>query len=1601
IVKVTGADYYISSDINGWPEYYGTATTGYTGVLVKFDRIRSGAENKYWDWTQNPQDKAIEIIALGGLGVGQRKVQTTYPGALIQYGLDQFYYPCLSNEPFYINDLDGCILFSGNQLALKTNQPPVININPEYTVDKNALLQITVCASDPDGDNIVNIDLGANKPSGMNISYPNPDPNCAIITWTPNTGGFYKDIQVIAQDDSGQSTKTFTVIVRNGPPSGPGGATITPANPVTTDTLTCKIDDPNSIVNPDPADTIYLDFVWYRVGSATPLATDANVVLNRQNSSTYTRTLDASKTQKGYEIYCRITAHDKDGYAVSPVDSTHVTVLNSPPTQPTSQITPPGPVPNDQSLTCNITGTSTDPDGDTITYKFTWTETTGSGKTYPASPVFSSEISAVLPDSQTEKGDVWKCVVTAKDTDGAQVSKDSNNSVSIANSPPNPPSTVTITTTNPTTTVPLVCQVTPATPTDPDPEDTPQYVYKWETTDGSKQVTGGATLDPSNTVRGEQWKCTVWANDSYVDSNSVVSNNTVTILNSPPTGLAVELRTEGASAIDPNGNTYIDKNLVCVVTTVPSDPDSDTITYTYEWKKAGSATVFRTQTKTDTSDTLPYTETSRGELWYCNVTASDGTDTNFKKSNEVYVCNRAPVINVNMSAGSPWDEGNTYTIQVVGQDADGDALVYEIDPNYTDPNDLQVKDWLQYDPNSHTITATPPAGSSLVNMGFGYGIYKFNFLVTDIVSESPALSITTKKLIQVMVQFPAQIVEDFEYPSNKPTLLDNGWYSLKPGGLMTLKQENASDPNSNHYLQTTTPSTGHLSYSFVKFIDNNVFTYPELRFFIKDTNLYYFEASIRANLNTVEKNYFLRYVPQDPVDQYSVSGNYIIYNIGSAKIDPNGVDVVRNMEQDIFKSTGYHYMYLKDIFLYGNIDYIDDIRVSPGIVDRDPPKDVKNLTALPDEKKVTLYWDLDPNQTEDISGYSIYMDNAPLPADPNALKNYFLKDVGKDVTSYVVTKDKAGQNLINGTTYYFIVKAFDAAPKRNESAGVAISATPQQDTDAPQPPEGLTAASENRKIKLTWKNPSGQDPDLYGYVIYYCDCGVNCSGCYSDTVTAPDNDPNRVFEHFILKDTSGNPLEYGTTYTFTVKARDSALIHNFSDGVKVSHTLTVPTYKLIDNFDEGYAASDTLTQQGWYKLPGTGQFSRKGTADHYLSMTSGYSSPYILNFIIMKWMTNPEDYCNPGLSMLIKSLGDFRVDLYIKGKDGKTYFISYQGDKNANADSGPFTEQVRTYVYKLGWKDIAKDGTGALIWNEVTRDIDDDLVNASKTGTTEGVHFDHIIGIFLRGTMDIDEIKLEQAIADPQNLNARPNDSTVMLSWTVADPNQVENTKLYIGSNLVDPNMNASLIAGTTNDFQYQVSGLTNGTTYVFTVTHVIGGEESKGAKVSATPRAFQGVIETFENISGWTKGWGTVTPEPGFGVTYDSEAQSSVMYLSPTQAYPERFSVSKQVNRSSVTNISLRIKAESDFIIRVGITDDYGSFNIGFVSGGTPGALVYIDYSSVAYYALGGGYTDGEWHNIDKNLNSIINGLFGTNLATIQSVTLGGKIRVDDIGFY
>ncbi|MEC7987202.1 MAG: kelch repeat-containing protein, partial [Myxococcota bacterium] len=149
--------------------------------------------------------------------------------------------------------------------------------------------------------------------------------------------------------------------------------------------------------------TVYYD--WYTIDPQTGAETLVQ--------SSVSNELDGSLFAKDEQVYVSVYGDDGlDGGVGTPLESEHITILNTAPQAPTITITPTYPVP-ESDIVCEVTADSFDLDGDAITYSATWTRDDVSF-TSATTTNFSGD---TIPSSDLNSGERWVCTVTPNDGD--------------------------------------------------------------------------------------------------------------------------------------------------------------------------------------------------------------------------------------------------------------------------------------------------------------------------------------------------------------------------------------------------------------------------------------------------------------------------------------------------------------------------------------------------------------------------------------------------------------------------------------------------------------------------------------------------------------------------------------------------------------------------------------------------------------------------------------------------------------------------------------------------------------------------------------------------------------------------------------------------------------------------------------------------------------------------------------------------------------------------------------------------------------------------------------------------------------------------------
>ncbi len=349
----------------------------------------------------------------------------------------------------------------------------------------------------------------------------------------------------------------------------------------------------------------------------------------------------------GTHLYS-LVATDSEGLTGT---GTSTLTVNGSPGAPVVSIGPAAPDTLDD-LVATIDVSASDPEGDPLTYQWSWT----------VGGVAQSGLagSATVPSSNTARDEVWEVSVTA--TDGWSSGPPATASVTIGNAPP-------------TVSTPSISPSVLYTSTSPtcggavgsDPDGDPVTVTVEWTVNGQPAGSGG-TLSSSEIVKSDSVQCTATPNDGTLSGASATSAP-VTVSNSAPSSPAVAL-----TPVLPTP----DDLLNCQLTSFGIDPDGDPVTHDITWSLNGAPLGV-------TGGYLSSVWTSDQDVVECSGTATDGAATSVPGVDDVIVC-----------AQSTWYE-----------DADGDGFGdYASEVETCTPDPGWVSDAGDCDDNDPTVYPT-------------------------------------------------------------------------------------------------------------------------------------------------------------------------------------------------------------------------------------------------------------------------------------------------------------------------------------------------------------------------------------------------------------------------------------------------------------------------------------------------------------------------------------------------------------------------------------------------------------------------------------------------------------------------------------------------------------------------------------------------------------------------------------------------------------------------------------------------------------------------------------------------------------------------------
>ncbi len=395
------------------------------------------------------------------------------------------------------------------------------------------------------------------------------------------------------------------VVVDDAPPTAP---VIAFPNEKPTVTAPLRVIVKTPAADPD-GDELRYQYRWIRDGEtiALPDGTDAS---KAPPSWTTVKKVPAGELRKGQRWTVEVRAHD--GEKPGSIARATTTIVNSPPPAPRIAFAPKRPRRVDGIAIAMEQ--PPDPDGDVLTYRYSWTR---GGQRFEAPPD-----QAQIPRGVAKKGQRWAVEVVGSDGDAD--SPVARHEVLIADTAPGPTAVALCDGPVPTGTVPQARITQPAFDADGDPIT---YLHEW-TVNGKPvpAAQGQARLTTPALRKHDLVRVVVTPSDGELAGPPATGECAVE--NTPPAAPAVAI--EPAEPTSPRG--------VSVAIRKPSaDRDGDEVTYRYVWTQDGVATPHD-------KAIIPPGVLRNGQTWRVEVTPFDGEDAGEPVSVSAVVKNTPPPV---------------------------------------------------------------------------------------------------------------------------------------------------------------------------------------------------------------------------------------------------------------------------------------------------------------------------------------------------------------------------------------------------------------------------------------------------------------------------------------------------------------------------------------------------------------------------------------------------------------------------------------------------------------------------------------------------------------------------------------------------------------------------------------------------------------------------------------------------------------------------------------------------------------------------------------------------------------------------------------------
>ncbi|MFL6005040.1 MAG: LamG-like jellyroll fold domain-containing protein [Gaiellaceae bacterium] len=1069
----------------------------------------------------------------------------------------------------------------------------------------------------------------------------------------------------------------------------------------------------------------------------------------------------------------------------SGTDPVHSAPANTPPTA-TVSLSSNAPRTND---TLTATATKADADGQPVSLTFVWKVNGVATRSFTSASALTDTFSLGVAGNG-DKGDLVSVEVTPNDgvVDGTTAAAQAT----VANTGPAFSQNLQDRTDDEGAAVSLAA---PATDADTDPISyAATGLPAGLSIDASTGLISGTVS--STAATGSPYAASITATDGTATATDTFTW-TITHPNQPPTLTSVTIDQSAPKTTD-----------ILTVTIAASDPDNDPLTYSYQWAKNGSDLAGRTSATLNLGGTG---NGDRGDTITVRVVANDGAASSDPLSSaSVTVQNSAPTVSVALDNSTP-GTNDTLTATATTADADGDgvAVTYVWKVNGTtkrtttnsigsDSFDLSVAGngdlgdtvsvaatpddgtatgasnsatatvvgapagkGLQFDGTNDYVTfgAAPSLGAATftletwfkrtgagvgTNTGSG-GIANAIPLVTKGRAEAEGSNVDMNYFLGIDAS-SGQLVADFEeggsgttpgqnHPVSGGTVVtSNVWHHVAAtydgttwrlyldgaaDGSLTVGQPPRADSIQHAALGTAMNSTGVAAGSFQGVLDDaRVWNYARS------------QAQIAAT-----KDFEIRAMP-------GLIGHWPM-NAGAGALlaDASGGGT--------------------DGTLTNGPAWVNGFPTTP---DTTAPAAPQSLVATGGDGSVALTWSA--STAADLAGYNVYRSTSSP-----------VSTLGPPLNATLLAAPSYNDGAVtNGTTYYYVVRAVDAADNASASSGEA-SATPQPASHA------LSFDGTNDYVTF------GAAPQL-GAATFTLETWFRRTGAGAGTSTGSGGIASAI--PLVTKgraEADGSNLDMN--YFLGIDASDGTLVGDFEDTASgANHPVSGQT---------------TVTQNVWHHAAATfdGSYWRlylDGVLDAKLAVAATPRSDSTQHAALGSALTSTG-----------AAAGFFAGDL----DEARIWNVARTGVQIRSARNNALTSGTGL-VGRFGMN----EGAGTTVGNSA----------GSPNGTaTNGPAWIAGYG-FPQDTT---------APAAPQSLAASPDDQSATLTWAVGTAVDLAGYDLYRSTSTPvstsgSPVNGTDLITGTT----YVDNGLTNGTAYHYALVAVdsSNNRSATSAEATATP---------------------------------------------------------------------------------------------------------------------------------------------------------------------